>query len=262
LIAKLKQEAAEEAEHKAWCDEQLKANKLKRNKKSAQAEKLEAAIEDFTSQIEDMGENIAKLMEEQQELTKSMKEATELREKEKAENEATIADAKAGIQAVKSALVVLSEFYAGQSSLLQQSQVPELESYKGMQGAKGGVIGMLEVIQSDFTRLQHETEASEKAAVTEYDTFMADSTATKEEKHKSEVQLKLDKDQAEFERSQREKDLKGVQEELAKANEYFEELKPNCLEVHVSFEERAAKREEEIEALKDAWKILDQKSSA
>lgn len=51
-------------------------------------------------------------------------QATELREKEKAENEATIADAKAGIQAVKSALVVLSEFYAGQSSLLQQSQAP------------------------------------------------------------------------------------------------------------------------------------------
>merc|ERR1719424_2769690 len=35
LVAKLKEEAAAEAEHKAWCDEQLKANKLKRQKKTS-----------------------------------------------------------------------------------------------------------------------------------------------------------------------------------------------------------------------------------
>jgi len=54
------------------------------------------------------------------------------------------------------------------------------------------------------------------------------------------------------------KDLAGNSVELDKANDYYENLKPNCLEVHVSFDERAAQREAEIAALKDAYKMLDE----
>ena len=35
LLTKLKVEAADEATHKAWCDKELKKNKLRRNEKSA-----------------------------------------------------------------------------------------------------------------------------------------------------------------------------------------------------------------------------------
>jgi len=106
LLAKLKEEAAAEAEHKAWCDEQLKANKLKRNKKTAQSNKLIADIEGLTADIADMGSTITKLIAEQQALTQAMAEATEVREAEKAENTATIADAQAGSKAVKAALAL------------------------------------------------------------------------------------------------------------------------------------------------------------
>merc|ERR1712070_768851 len=51
LLAKLKEEAAAEADHKAWCDKELKDNKLKRNKKTAQSEKLQAEIEDLIATI-------------------------------------------------------------------------------------------------------------------------------------------------------------------------------------------------------------------
>jgi len=44
------------------------------------------------------------------------------------------------------------------------------------------------------------------------------------------------------------------------ATQYFEYLKPNCLEVHVSWEERVAKCKEEIAALKEAYAIIDKKS--
>mmetsp|Transcript_8382 Transcript_8382/g.24077 ORF Transcript_8382/g.24077 Transcript_8382/m.24077 type:complete len:681 (-) Transcript_8382:90-2132(-) len=262
LVERLKQEAAAEADHKAWCDEQLKANKLKRNKKTARANELTAQIEDYTAQIADMGKRIETLVTEQAQLTKAMQEATEIREKEHAENTKAIADAAAGNEAVKKAIVVLREFYSSQqeASLLQQKQVPEMAEYKGMQSGKGGVIGMLEVISSDFARLRAETEASEKAAVAEYDAFMEESTTSKKQKHEEEVKLRLEKDQAEFEMSRTEKNLRATEEELAKANKYFEYLKPSCLEVHVNWEERVAKRNEEIEALKQAWNILDQKS--
>merc|ERR1719478_960545 len=189
-----------------------------------------------------------------------MAEATEQRQAEKTKNEQTIADAKAGSEAVKQAIVILREFYSSQEGFLQvRRQVPEMAAYKGMQSGKGGVVGMLEVIQSDFMRLEADTKSAETLAAKEYDEFMTDAKADKLQKHNKEVQLKLDKDQTEFEKSQTEKDLAANEDELAKANEYYEYLKPNCLEVHVSYEDRVARRKEEIEALKEAYKILDSK---
>merc|ERR1719235_3054158 len=133
-----------------------------------------------------------------------------------------------------------------------------MAAYKGNQSGKGGVVGMLEVIETDFNRLDADTTAAEAENAAEYETFVTDATADKEAKHKAEVQTKLDKDQAEFQKSETLKDLKAVQAELDKAIEYYESLKPQCLEVKVSYEERVAKRKQEIESLKEAYKVLDE----
>merc|ERR1719215_1162989 len=171
-----------------------------------------------------------------------MLDASKIRDQEKADNLEAIQDGGAGAEAVRRAIVILKEFYSAQESFVQTSQVPEMAAYNGMQSSKGGVIGMLEVIETDFARLKAETEAAEKAAASEYKTFMEDSRVSKLAKHNEEVKLRLDKDQLEFERSQTQKDLTATQEELAMANKYLDYLKPNCLEVHVSWEERVARR--------------------
>lgn len=257
LVAKLKEEAAAEAEHKAWCDEQLHDNKIKREKKTAKVNKLTATIDGLTEDIDTMGKKIATLASEQAALQKAMSEATTQRQQEKATNTDTMKDAAAGEEATKQALVVLKEFYSSHASLLQQ--VPEMAAYKGMQSAKGGVVGMLEVISSDFARLLADTKASEEAAATEYATFMSDSKASAKAKHDEEFKTSLKKDQAEFEKGEVTKDLKATQQELDKALDYQAHLKPVCLEVHVSYEERVQRRKEEIEALKEAYSILDSK---
>lgn len=254
LLAKLKQEAQEEAAHKQWCDEELKANKEQRNKQTASFERLSADDEAYKQSIADMGEKIATLVQEQTDLTTAMKDATAQRTRENEENTQTIADAKAGVKAVKSALVVLREFYDKQESFVQQA--PEMKAYSGMSQAKGGVVGMMEVIVTDFSRLLADTEASEKAAASEYESFMSSAQDNKKTKHETEVKTRLDKDTAEFEEGKNFKELKLVEKEMIKHNEYFEDLKPACLEVKVSYEERRAKREEEIESLKGAYKML------
>jgi len=258
LITRLKEAAAAEAEHKAWCDEQLHANKHKRDKKTAQVDKLVAEIQAMEASIADMAATIQTLVEEQAELTKNMKEATEFRTVEKAENLATIADSKAGFNAVGKALVILKEYYSAQTSLLQQ--VPEMAAYKGQQDGKTGVIGMLEVVQTDFSRLRSQTEAAESEAAAEYANFMKVSEASKLQKHNEEVQLRLDKDQTEYENGETKKDLDATQKELDRANKYFKYLEPNCLQVHVNWDDRVAHRQEEIAALKEAYGILDQKT--
>eukprot|EP00419_Tripos_fusus_P010736 CAMPEP_0172667812 /NCGR_PEP_ID=MMETSP1074-20121228/8665_1 /TAXON_ID=2916 /ORGANISM="Ceratium fusus, Strain PA161109" /LENGTH=669 /DNA_ID=CAMNT_0013484379 /DNA_START=57 /DNA_END=2066 /DNA_ORIENTATION=+ len=262
LLAKLKEEAAAEADHKKWCDSELKANKLKREKHTTAVDTLAAEVEKLGSQIQTMAEELATLAKEQAALAAAMAEATADRQKEKAANEATIKDAVAAQQALKKALEILHEFYSSvaEPSLVQtKKQVPEMAAYKGMGGSSKGVIGMLEVIESDFSRLETDTRASEDQAASEYNKFMKDSKAAKETKHKREVQLKLDKDQTEFDQGQVKKDLESAQRKLDAANKYYDELKPACLEVHVSYEERVARREEEIAALRQAYEILDKK---
>merc|ERR1712110_1147655 len=109
---------------------------------------------------------------------------------EKAENTATVKDAAEAQTAVASALGVLRKFYAkagDATALLQQQPVaPEIfdSPYKGMQSENGGVVGMLEVIESDFARLEAETKADEVAAQNNYDSFMTESKVDKAAKVK------------------------------------------------------------------------------
>ena len=109
--------------------------------------------------------SIAKLTQEITDLTaeiaaidKAVAEATEIREAEKAENTQTIKDSQEAQTAVSQAVTVLKEFYekAGEATALiqEKKQKPEIfdEPYTGMQSENGGVLGMLEVIASDFAR--------------------------------------------------------------------------------------------------------------
>merc|ERR1719221_827430 len=104
-----------------------------------------------------------------------MAEATKIRGEEKEKNTQTIKDATEAQAAVASALQVLKEFYAkaaeATSFVQQQPEAPEIfdEAYTGMQSENGGVVGMIEVIQSDFARLETETAAAESLAQKEYD---------------------------------------------------------------------------------------------
>lgn len=261
LIEKLQEEAASEADHKAFCDEELRKNKQKRKTLTSETERLHAEIEEKTMAVAKMGEDIKTLAEEQASLRTAMSDSTAQRQTEKAANEEAIADAIAGSTAVKNAVQVLKEFYSTQGGAFVQ-QAPEMAEYKGMQSENGGVVAMLEVIQSDFAREEVDTKAAEAQGASEYKQFMEDSEADMKAKHDAEFKLGLQKDEAEFAQGQLEKDLRATSEQLGMADKYYQELKPQCVTVHVSFEERAARRAEEVEALKQAYKILDQKAVA
>merc|ERR1719379_1022011 len=93
LIARLQAEAAEEAEHKAWCDEELSTNEQTRKEKTEAVEMLHAEIDELEANIAKMTEEITGLQKAIADLDKAVKEATEIRQAEKAKNTETIADA-------------------------------------------------------------------------------------------------------------------------------------------------------------------------
>merc|ERR1719487_1973890 len=126
-----------------------------------------------------------------------------------------------------------------------------------MGGESGGVIGMLEVILSDFARLEAETSETEASAQKEYDQFMSDSETDKAQK-KRDIENKTMRKQNEEQALQEKKsDLEGTHKELDAALAYYEKLKPDCIYSGVSYEDRVARRKEEIASLQEALKILE-----
>ncbi|KAL9138990.1 putative conserved tandem protein 12 [Amphidinium carterae] len=265
LIVRLMEEANEEAEHKGWCDTELATNEQTRKEKTAAVEKLHAEIDELEASIAKLAEDITQLTEDVAALEKAMAEATTLRQEEKANNTQTIADAKEAQTAVAAALTVLKEFYekAGEATALMQQQpvAPAIfdSPYKGMQSENGGVIGMLEVIQSDFARLESDTAAAEVAAQKAYDEFMTTSEVDKAQKTKD-IEHKTAKKQDHEQMLIVKKDhLEGTQKELDAALAYYDKLKPSCVDAGVSYDDRVARRkdQEEIESLQEALRILN-----
>jgi|Transcript_47121 hypothetical protein len=260
LIVRLMEEANEEAEHKGWCDTELSTNEQTRKEKTEAVEMLHAEIDQLKSSIAQLGEDISDLSKSVAELDQAMATATSQRQSEKAENEATIKDAQDAQTAVAQALVVLKEFYAkaAESTAFVQRQPDIFDSpYKGMGAESGGVIGMLEVIESDFARLEAETSSAEATAQKTYDEFMTDSKVDKAQKTTDSEHKAAKKQDQEQALTVKTSDLEGTQKELDAALAYYDKLKPSCVDAGVSYEDRVGRRKEEIESLQEALKILN-----
>jgi prefoldin subunit 5 len=260
LIVRLMEEANEEAEHKGWCDTELTTNEQTRKEKTEAVEMLHAEIDELKSSIAELTEDIADLGKAVADLDAAMSTATTQRQSEKAENEATIKDAQDAQTAVAQALVVLKEFYAkaAESTALVQKQPEIFDSpYKGMAAENGGVVGMLEVIESDFARLEAETSSAEATAQKTYDEFMTDSKVDKAQKTTDSEHKAAKKQDQEQALTVKSSDLEGTQKELDAALSYYDKLKPSCVDAGVSYEDRVGRRKEEIESLQEALKILN-----
>merc|ERR1719473_425688 len=265
MIVKLMEEANEEAEHKGWCDTELTTNQQTRDSKSEESDVLSAEIENLTATIQKLSEDITMLNEGIATIDKNVAEATADREAEKAKNTETIADAKAAETATAQAVAVLKEFYAkaGQATALVQRKGPADDApatfdgaYQGNQDQASGVMGMLEVIQSDFSRLESETTAAEAEAADAFQKYSADSATNKAVKE-TDVKHKTSKRQeTESALAEAKKDLAATSDELTAAMDYYDKLKPSCVDAGVSYEDRVERRKAEIESLQEALKIL------
>jgi len=264
MIFKLQNEATDEAEHKGFCDTELATNKQTRDSLSANIDQLTASIEGLSAKSNKLASEISSLAEQIAQLDAAVAKATEIRGAEKDKNSATIADSKVAIAAVTQATTVLKEFYAkaaGATALAQTSKgvaddMPQTfdKPYTGMEG--GGVMGMLEVILSDFQRLESETTQSEDTSNAEFTGFTNDSQMARATKSKD-VEMKEEaKQQADSNASTDKNNLDATQSEFDAAMKYFEQLKPSCVDAGLDYDDRVARRNDEVQSMKEALKIL------
>jgi len=266
LIVKLMEEANAEADHHAYCQTELATNKQTREIKSSEVEELSANLEEQQALLAKLSTEIAALSDSIAETKSQQSEATKLRQEEKKTNTATVADAKAAQAAVSKAIKVLKDFYnkasdlslvQGQDSMQTEMKQAALPTYKGNQDSSTGIFGMLEVVLSDFARLESETSSSEDSQQATYDKMMDEtnediSVKETEVSHKSNKKDKCDEEIRNLKKS-----LELTQSELDTAMDYYGKLKQDCVDTGLNYADRKKMREEEIASLQEALQMLN-----
>jgi len=265
MIAKLMDEAAAEASHKAYCDEEMAKTKAKKEELQADIEKLTAKIDKASARSADLKVEVKELQKELADLQQMQSEMDKAREDGNAAFKIAQADLTQGLEGVRGALEVLRDYYQADAALLQQAgglgafmqQPAKPVKHEKAAGAGGGIISMLEVIESDFAKNLAEVEEEEETAQTNYDKTTQENKVTKtvkeqDVKYKTKEFTGLDKEIAELSG-----DREGANTELDAVLEYDEKIKDQCIAKPEPYEERKRRREAEIAGLKEALTILE-----
>merc|ERR1719502_1451292 len=176
MIAKLEKEAAEEADAKAYCDEETAKSDEKKADLTDETDKLKAKIDQASAKSASLKTKVADLEKDLAELAKLQAEMDKLRTDENAAYVEAKADLEKGVKGIGAALQVLRDYY-GSASLLQQPSPPAGHSASGDAG--GSIISMLEVAESDFSKNLAEINQEEDMAQSEYDKTTEENKMTK-----------------------------------------------------------------------------------
>jgi chromosome segregation ATPase len=287
LIDRLEKEASNEEGQKQWCDKATAEATDKRDRSSQRVSDLNAALEMLEARIAQLTDDIARLNSETAELEKSLAEATAQREQEAKENYEAIHEATAGYESVQWAKLTLHEFYipanraqvdaAGDDLVMNTTfdvtdksafkskadfDAPDAgfenyESYQGKQGAATMLLGMMDVIISDFDRTITETRKTERQAAADYMKYKTE-TETTIASNNADVKAKTEQ-KGEDQDSERQtwRDIDSANAVLKGSVKELMDLRPVCVDTGMSFKERSDLRKNEITSLLKALCMMN-----
>jgi len=269
MVAKLEKEAESEATEKAYCDEEMSKTAAKKSELEGVVTKLTSKIDLAAAKSAELKGEVKTLSAELAALADEQASMDAIRAEEKAAFDKAKAELSAGIAGVQKAIGVLKDYYEGGSALLQkagdfdafmqQPAAPKKHSASG--GAGGSIIDILEVCESDFTKNLAAEETEEAHAVAVYEKTTQDNKLAKTMKsqdvvYKTKEYKGLDKSIS---------DLSGDRDttntELSAVLDYYAKIKDRCIAKPESYEERKARREAEVNGLKEALSILEDETA-
>jgi len=250
MLEKLEADAEADATEKAFCDKELAETNFKKDDKTSEIEKLTSKIESSSSKSAILKDEVATLQAELAALTKSQAEMDKIRAEEKAIFTTSSSDTQKALDGMKAALKVLNEYYAKAD-----------KAHSSSDGASSGIIGLLEVCESDFSKSLTEMTAAEESAASTYEQETNENKilkVTKEQdvKYKTKEFKGLDKSVAELS-----SDKAGVETELSAVMEYLKQLQGRCIAKAETYAERSDRRKAEIAGLKEALSILENETA-
>jgi len=264
MIADLKQQIADDVEHKDYCTKELAENEKATMIAQDEKSDLEAHIEDLKSTIDTLTKDIKTKEAEIAEMQVQIKRASEDREMENKEFQQTVADQRATQQILKKALDRFKVVYGFVQTKAKAKQEPGADApppppgfstYKKNEGA-GGVLSMMEGIITDAKIMETEAIKAEQDSQSAYESFVKNTNDSIASAQKAIVNMSEDKAKAEESLTQAEQDYKATMAELEQLASYAADLHKSCDFTLKNFDIRQEAMAQEIEALGQAKAVL------
>merc|ERR1711920_261791 len=270
MITKLEAEAQTEASEKAYCDEQIAKTEAKKEELEEDTSKLSSKIDKASAKSAELKADVKELQAELAALTKEQAEMDSIRSTERADYAQAKADLEQGLAGVRKALGVLREYYgstgasmlqadADMKSMMQQPAMPEKHGKAGDAGSS--IIGILEVCESDFAKNLATETSEEDDSEAAYQKQTQENKVTKtlkdqDVKYNTQAFQTLDKEITEMSA-----DRETTNAELSAVLDYYAKIKDRCIAKPETYESRKARREAEIQGLKEALAILQDETA-
>jgi len=255
MVSRLQKEAKSEASHKDYCDKEIKESKAKQEELGSGLETATARIDKANAKAAGMKDTISTLQKELVSLRKAQGEADQMRNKQHATYVKAKADLEQGVQGVGMALKMLRNYYEKKEALLQRPTLAAAHS--SHKGTGDSVISILDLIEHDMNKELQTIRAEEAQAAHAYKELTSDNTEARITKEHS-VKYKI-KESAALQRALSEyvSDRESAQSEMDAVLEYAKNLKRSCsLKTVETYAQRTARREAEMDGLKEALKAL------
>jgi len=246
MLEKLEGEAEADATQQAYCEKEMAESNEKAAEKQTTIEKLTTKIDQMSSRSALLKKETAAAQKALADITSSQAEMDKLRSEEKATYTANKPEMEKGLEGIKMALKVLRDYYASSD-----------KAHGTAEGAGTGIVSLLEVCESDFSKGIAEMVATEESAQGSYDAQTKQNEITKvatekDVEYKTKEYVGLDKSISEAT-----SDRSGVTSELDAVKEYLKKLDDMCIAKPDTYAERKARREAELAGLKEALEILE-----
>jgi hypothetical protein len=270
MIMKLEKEAESEATEKAYCDEEMAKTEAKKAELDDDIAQLTSKIDQAASRSGSLKEEVVELEAELAALAKTQAEMDKLRAEQNANYKVAEAELSQGLAGVRKALSVLRDYYGGAAAMLQvddskfnsfMQQPAAPQQHEKSSGAGGSIVNILEVVESDFANNLAKENSEEADSASNYEKVtqenkVATATKTQDAKYKTKEAAGLDKQISEF---SSDKDTSST--ELSAVMEYYGKIKERCVAKPETYEQRKARREAEIDGLKEALSILENEAA-
>jgi len=243
----------------------------------AKGPELQSAIEEGESKLTQMKEDIKNHKADRAAAKEAMAEATGIRDKERAAFEEATSDLKTNVAAMAKAIAAIEKGMGGsfvQTSAAnvlrkvvmndmqmqdadRQDVMAFLSSSSDYAPASGEITGILKTMSDEMSADLKEAVDSEKAAVKKYDGLIAAKTKEVNALTKM-IEEKLERSgELAVEIQEMKNDLGDTADSLEEDKKFLQDLDKNCAEKTKLFEENVKYRTQELAALADTIKILN-----
>lgn len=242
MITTLESDADSEASHKVYCDQQMAATASEKEDTSTELESLTTKAHQKAARASKLKDRAASLQKELAAIAKAKAEASQLRLEQETAFNKNRAEMQKGLDGIRLALKIMKEHYGNSF------------------GAEGGIVSLLEVVESDFQKgltglvVDEETLAHYYAVETKPNFELEIAAKENDLKLKKKAHISTNKAVSELGG-----DISGTQSRLAAILEFDETIKKTCSQPD-SYEGRKRRREEELAGLKEALETLENDS--